>query len=151
MSYSRNKELTKNQILEIKGMAILFMLLLHLFCTKNYFGLFQPLIYVGKYPLIYYLALFGDCCVAIYCFCSGYGLMYNYINNYENYNISNKKRVFNLYLKYWIIFTLFVIIIGNFILNKEGYPGSLKNIILTLTGISPGYNGTWWFFIHLFY
>lgn len=31
MVYSRNKELTKNQILETKGIAILFMLLLHLF------------------------------------------------------------------------------------------------------------------------
>ena len=29
-------ELTKNQIKITKGVAILFMLLLHLFCTKNY-------------------------------------------------------------------------------------------------------------------
>lgn len=71
-------ELNKNQVSITKGIAILFMLLLHLFCTKNYNGLFQPIIMIGETPLIYYLALFGDCCVAIYCFCSGYGLMYSY-------------------------------------------------------------------------
>ena len=128
MNYFKNIELTNNQILETKGIAILFMLLLHLFCNKNYIGLFQPLIYVGKYPLIYYLALFGDCCVAIYCFCSGYGLMYNYIRDRESFNKRNTKRILNLYIKYWIIFLIFVILIGTFILKK------------------PGYNGAWWFF-----
>ena len=62
-----------------KGIAIVFMLLLHLFCTKDYDGLFKPLILIRNVPLIYYFALFGDCCVAIYCFCSGYGLMRGYI------------------------------------------------------------------------
>lgn len=128
MNYSKSKELTKNQILEIKGIAILFMLLLHLFCTKNYVGLFEPLIFIGKYPLIYYLAFFGDCCVAIYCFCSGYGLMYNYTRDRESFNKRNTKRILNLYIKYWIIFLIFVILIGTFILKK------------------PGYNGAWWFF-----
>ena len=70
-----NMDLTKNQIKMTKGVAILFMLLLHLFCTKTYEGLYIPLIFIGDTPLIYYLALFGDCCVAIYCFCSGYGLL----------------------------------------------------------------------------
>lgn len=146
MSYLNIKELTKEQVLETKGIAILFMLLLHLFCNKNYSGLYEPLIYVGKYPLIYYLALFGDCCVAIYCFCSGYGLMYNYQNSYVSFSKHNLKRVFNLYLKFWVIFVLFVILIGTVVLKKEGYPGSLKTILLTLTGLSPGYNGAWWFF-----
>lgn len=36
--------------------------------------------------------------------------------------------------------------IGTFILKKPGYPESFKNIFLTLTGISLGYNGAWWFF-----
>ena len=63
--------LTKNQIKMTKGVAILFMLLLHLFCTKSYEDLYIPLIFIGDTPLVYYLALFGDCCVAIYCFCSG--------------------------------------------------------------------------------
>lgn len=45
-------ELTKKQIEATKGIAIIFMLLLHLFCNKNYIGLFQPIIYIGQNPLI---------------------------------------------------------------------------------------------------
>ena len=47
-------ELTKNQIKMTKGIAILFMLLLHLFCTKTYEGLYTPLIFIGDIPLVYY-------------------------------------------------------------------------------------------------
>ncbi|MGL5203956.1 acyltransferase family protein [Cetobacterium sp.] len=138
-------ELTKQNVEETKGVAILFMFLLHLFCTKSYSGLFQPIIYVGKYPLIYYLALFGDCCVALYCFCSGYGLMHNYQKDKAGYSKKNRNRIFNLYIKYWIIIVLFVLI-GGTILNKPGYPGSINKFLLTVTGIAPAYNGAWWFF-----
>ena len=82
-----------------KGVAILFMLLLHLFCTKEYVGLFTPLIMIGDTPLIYYLALFGDMCVAIYCFCSGYGLMIGYKNNKENYFRKNMIRILKVIYK----------------------------------------------------
>ena len=50
-------ELTKNQIKMTKGIAILFMLLLHLFCTKAYEGLYSPLIFIGNILLVYYLSL----------------------------------------------------------------------------------------------
>lgn len=54
-------ELTKQQIKITKGIAILFMLLLHLFCTKNYQDLYTPILFIKDIPLVYYLALFGDC------------------------------------------------------------------------------------------
>ena len=46
-------ELTKKQVSITKGVAILFMLLLHLFCTKDYQGLFTPLIMIKGVPLVY--------------------------------------------------------------------------------------------------
>lgn len=52
----RDMELTKNQIKMTKGIAILFMLLLHLFCTKEYEGLYTPLIFIGD---ISFSILFG--------------------------------------------------------------------------------------------
>ena len=100
-------ELTKKQVSINKGVAILFMLLLHLFCTKDYQGLFTPLIIIKGVPLVYYLALFGDCCVAIYCFCSGYGLMCTYKNNPDEYNKKNTKRILKLYINFWIIIFLY--------------------------------------------
>lgn len=139
-------ELTKKQVKMTKGIAILFMLLLHLFCTKSYGGLYTPLILIEDVPLVYYLALFGDCCVAIYCFCSGYGLSISYKNNKENYIKNNLMRVFKLYINYWIILLLFVVIMGPIMGKGEMYPGNLKRFILTFTGIAPAYNGAWWFF-----
>ena len=93
-------ELTKSQIKSTKGIAILFMLLLHLFCTKAYEGVFTPILFIGDVPLIYYFALFGDCCVVIYCFCSGYGLFLSYENNSRNYNRNNNYRRNRKYRRY---------------------------------------------------
>lgn len=138
-------ELTKNQIKITKGVAILFMLLLHLFCTKSYEGLYTPIIMIGNVPLIYYIALFGDCCVAIYCFCSGYGLMISYKNNKEKYMKNNLIRIFKLYINFWIILFIFVILLGPIMGQANNYPGDFKTFILTFTAISPAYNGAWWF------
>ena len=142
----RDMELTKNQIKMTKGIAILFMLLLHLFCTKEYEGLYTPLIFIGDIPLVYYLALFGDCCVAIYCFCSGYGLIISYKNNKENYIKNNLMRIFKLYINFWIILFIFVVILGPIMGQGESYPGTFKKFILAFTVLDPTYNGAWWFF-----
>ena len=69
-------ELTKKQIEITKGIVILFMLLLHLFCAKEYTWLFTHIIMIGSTPLIYYLALWRPVC------CNGYDLMIGYENNY---------------------------------------------------------------------
>lgn len=139
-------ELTKEQIKITKGIAILFMLLLHLFCTKTYDGLYDPILFIGNIPLVYYLALFGDCCVAIYCFCSGYGLLISYENNEQKYFKNNIIRILKLYINYWIILFLFVNLLGTIMGQGDNYPGYFKKFILTFTGVSPAYNGAWWFF-----
>lgn len=139
-------ELNKNQIKATKGVAILFMLLLHLFCTKDYIGLYEPILFIGEVPLVYYLALFGDCCVAIYCFCSGYGLMINYINDSKNYIKKNLIRILKLYINFWIILFIFVVFLGIILGKANEYPGDLKTFMLTFLGVSPAYNGAWWFF-----
>lgn len=138
-------ELTKNQIKVTKGIAILFMLLLHLFCTKDYQGKFVPLLMIGQTPLVYYLALFGDCCVAIYCFCSGYGLFLSYKNNPVQYVKNNLLRLLKLYINFWIILILFVVILGPVMGQGNIYPGNWKTLLLTFLGIKTAYNGAWWF------
>lgn len=139
-------EFSKKQISITKGVAILFMLLLHLFCTKSYKELFTPVIMIGNTPLIYYIALFGDMCVAMYCFCSGYGLMIGYKNNNNNYIKRNLIRILKLYINFWIILFIFVVILGPIMGKADIYPGNLKTFILTFTGLEPAYNGAWWFF-----
>ena len=64
-------DITKRDSKMLKGVAILSMLMLHLFCRRENLP-YTPLLWIGGTPLIYYFALFGDICVAIYCFVSGY-------------------------------------------------------------------------------
>ena len=138
-------ELTKKQVSITKGIAILFMLLLHLFCTRDYNGLFTPLITINTIPLVYYFGLFGECCVAMYSFCSGYGLMCTYKNNPIEYDKKNKLRILKLYINFWIILLIFVVLLGYLTGKSNIYPGNLKTFILNLTAISTSYNGAWWY------
>lgn len=138
-------ELTKQQIKTTKGIAIIFMLLLHLFCTKQYEELYTPIIIIGQVPLIYYFALFADCCVAIYCFCSGYGLYRSYERNIKSYKSNNYKRLFKLYINSWIILIIFVVILGSITGEFNVIGEGLKDFILTVALIDPAYNGAWWF------
>lgn len=120
------------------------MLCLHLF-NKNYKGLFEPLLFVGKQPLSYYLSLFCDACVPVFAFVSGYGLYFKYQQNKTVYAKDNFVRLKKLYLNYWIILIIFPVIIG-LILKSEGYPGYWEKFFLNFLGINPSYNGAWWFF-----
>lgn len=74
-------EISKSDAKMLKGAAILLMLLLHLFGRKEVNGMYENFITINGTPLVYYLALFGDACVPIYCFVSGYGLYVIFIKN----------------------------------------------------------------------
>lgn len=129
----------------LKSIAILMMLCLHLFNTLNYKGLFEPLLYIGSKPLIYYVSLFCDACVPIFAFVSGYGLYFKYLQNQTIYRKDNLRRLKKMYLNYWIIIFLFPVGLG-FLLGKENYPGSIIKLLGNLSAVVTSYNGAWWFF-----
>ncbi|MFR7490883.1 MAG: hypothetical protein ACLUXK_01820 [[Ruminococcus] torques] len=67
--------LTKKQTKSLQGIAILFMLGLHLFNRIDIAGFYDVKIYWGGgIPLLTYISYIFDACVPIYLFCSGYGL-----------------------------------------------------------------------------
>lgn len=143
----RNKtklEISKRDTQILKGVAILFMLLLHLFARKEVNGLYVFYPTINEVPLIYYLAIFGDACVPIFLFLSGYGL---YINH-EMEQVSNKRknfiRIFKLLINFWIIIILFVSI-GFLTASTDSFPGSIGEFLLNFFVISSSYNGAWWF------
>ena len=137
-------EISINQSKVLQTVAILMMLVLHLF-NRNYAGLFQPLLFVGTQPLSYYISLFCGICVPIFLFVSGYGLFFTFQKKEHIYNKSNLKRILRLYINYWIIVIVFAVLLGLF-LNKDGYPGSLKKFMLNILALDNSYNGAWWFF-----
>lgn len=137
-------EITVRQSNQLKAIAILMMLCLHLF-NRDHKGLFEPLLFIGKQPLSYYISLFCDACVPVFAFVSGYGLYYKYQQDSSVFGRDNFKRLKKLYLNYWIIILIFPVILG-LILKFPGYPGSWEKLVLNLSGLIPSYNGAWWFF-----
>lgn len=136
-------ELSKSDTKMTKGLAILFMVLLHLFARKT--NLPYECIKLGNgVPLIYYFGLFGDCCVAIYCFCSGYAmqLILEKAKSFKEYYEGRLKALLKFLTNYWIVLILFVIV--GLITGDSDVPGSLKSFVLNFF-LLRSYNGAWWF------
>lgn len=66
--------LTKRQTKILQGIAILFMLGLHLFNRTDTSPYYDVHLYIGEVPLLTVISYVFDSCVPIYLFCSGYGL-----------------------------------------------------------------------------
>lgn len=136
-------ELTKNDNQMAKGIAILGMLMLHLFCRVGALP-YEPQVYVKGQPLIYYFGVFGDLCVPIYCFCSGYAQMVLREKEQDAYFRHSAVRLIKFLLNYWIVLIIFSVI-GLFF-DKTGYiPGSLGSFLGNLLLFRLSYNGAWWF------
>lgn len=138
--------LTRQDTLVMKGIAIMAMLCHHLYgCPPNgvapYFG------------VLAWLGDFGKVCVAIFLFCSAYGLS----AQYEPKSIKEDmrfvaRRLVKFYANYWVVFLIFVpITIFVFHRSLSDAYGAESNIvwcffkdILGLQGYDS-YNITWWF------
>ncbi|MBM7651845.1 acyltransferase family protein [Neobacillus cucumis] len=137
-------ELTKQDMKITKGVAILFMLLLHLFCRKEVNGLYETFPIVNGVPLVYYIGLFGDACVPMFCFASGYGLYVSLNKEKGSIFRKNIKRIFKFLINYWIVLILFVLI-GTLAGKSDILPGNPVQFLLNFFVISNSYNGAWWF------
>jgi hypothetical protein len=137
-------EFTKSEMKMTKGVAILFMLLLHLFCRKEVNGLYDTSPLINGVPFVYYIGLFGDVCVPIYCFASGYGLFISINNSQGSILKKNVIRILKLLINYWIILVAFVAL-GFFVRGPHVYPGSITKFFLNFFVLSSTYNGAWWF------
>ena len=138
-------ELTKQDTQRAKGVAIIGMVMLHLFCRLGNLP-YTPWVWIGETPLIYYLGLFGDCCVPIYCFCSGYAHYLLKEKLQSDYSKSMPQKLLRFLSHYWIVVALFTLI-GLFIGNKNNIPGSVSTFIGNFLLYNLSYNGAWWFVI----
>ena len=136
---------TKEHTKIAKGVAILLMLTHHLFAFPDRIHLDQgyiSLFSIGGNNIEFIMGVFGNICVSMYIFLSGYGI---YMSSLKNGKITLKdsfKRLKKLYINYWIVFIIFVPI-GFIFFNKEL---NIREFILNFVGWSSSYNGEWWFF-----
>ncbi len=135
--------LTKEDTLHFKGVAILGMVLLHLFCRLGNLP-YTPLIWIEDVPLIYYVGLFGDMCVPIYCFCSGYAHYLLKRKQPQQYFHRIPGKIFRFLVNYWIVVILFSVL--GLIFDESGsIPGSLGTFVGNMLVVGMSYNGAWWF------
>ncbi len=137
-------EISVKQSNHLKVVAILMMLGLHLFNT-DYKGLFEPLLFIGKHPLAFYISIFCDACVPIFAFVSGYGLYYKYEKGTGSFSKGNFSRLKKLYLNLWIVILIFPVGLG-LLLHKSGMPDSFLKLVMNLTAIKVSYSNIWWYF-----
>lgn len=151
--------LTKQDSAVLKGIAIVAMLMHHLWgCPPEWV---TP--YAGVFG---FLGGLGKVCVAIFLFCSGYGLSVGYSNligdsKFANNDWRNKikatlkfqtKRFVKFYAGYWPIFLIFVPI-GVFVFERPlsvaygEHVNIIKRLIYDFIGVQGfnSYNITWWF------
>jgi len=137
-------ELSKNDTKALKGIAILLMVLLHLFALKDVNGLYETYPLINGVPLVYYIGLMGDAAPPIYMFVTGYAL-YLMIHNSKNSILAkNIKRILKLYVNFWVIFAIFIPL-GFLIGSEKIFQLNIGALVLEFLGMNNAYNGAWWF------
>lgn len=145
-------DLSLNESNSLKGIALVLLLIHHLFYIKN--GQYDDVDIAG-HGIINTLGIICKVCVALFVFLSGYGLgtslTYSPKLNIRQFYI---RRFTKLVLNYWLIWIIFVPI-GIFffdrhmetVYGKEGWIYGILDFfgILNITG-KYGYNPTWWFY-----
>ncbi|UOR13780.1 acyltransferase family protein [Halobacillus amylolyticus] len=137
-------EFSKNDIKILQGVAILMMLSLHLFARKEVNGLYETFPTIDGIPLIYYLGLFGDACVPIYLFASGYGLYISLSKLRNSPKRKNAIRIIKLLVNFWIILFMFMAI-GFLVGRSDAFSGGVVQFLLNFSLLSNSYNGVWWY------
>lgn len=144
--------LTIDDTLFLKGVAIVLMLLHHLFYVRQ--ELYDDIHLFGHHYLVNEIGQFGKVCVAIFVFLSGYGLQIVDSKRHESLKHYYVHRYVKLYTNYWLIWLLFVPIsvlyFGRTFQDAYGGMGFAK-FFLDLFGLlnvfgQYGYNPTWWFY-----
>lgn len=144
--------LTIDDTLFLKGVAIVLMLLHHLFYVRQ--ELYDDILLLGHHNLVNEIGQFGKVCVAIFVFLSGYGLQIVDSTKHESLKHYYVHRYVKLYTNYWFIWLLFVpISVLYFGRTCQDAYGSmvLGKLLLDFWGVlnifgQYGYNPTWWFY-----
>ena len=141
----------------LKGLAIMLMLIHHLFWKQN--GLYDDVHLFGDYYVVNQIGIFSKVCVALFVFLSGYGLTVQMEIKEGVIELSKfyLHRFKKLYLNYWFIWLIFVpisvVVFGRTF--ETAFPEkTYVHVLLDIIGIHQwfypskpySYNATWWFY-----
>lgn len=134
-----DKFITAKKSSKIKYIAVILMIILHLFSNPP--SDYISIININGKNIEYIITKFCSICVGIFVFLSGYGLTKKYSENI-NYKIIGRK-ILKFYINYWYIFLIFIPI--GLIMGK--IQTDPIRLILNFFALISNYNYEWWFVI----
>ena len=134
---------------QMKGIAILVMLGLHLFNEPWKLDLCTPLISFGNVSLVQILGRVAGICVGLYLFLSGFGQFCIWRKEeaagtpLPKRFLTNFLRVFRLYRRLWLVGGACVALLVAFGINN--FEITWASVLGNATGWRCSFNATWWF------
>lgn len=124
----------------LKGIAILMMIILHLFAANQMYRV-DDFLFVGDVPFCQWLTAAMNP-VSVYLFISGYGLY----NKQITCDLGRRgKRVLKLYVIWW---TSLIIMVGmGCFVRSDIYPGKISDVICNVTAYHTTWNAQAWFLL----
>jgi hypothetical protein len=146
-------EFTREKTNISKGIAICLMFSHHLFAFN--YRLLNGNSYVPLIPGFnteFYIGKFGNICVAMFLFLSGYGLFLGWARSQQSSIRYSLTKLKNFYLTYWLYFLIFVPIgliffqeITFWNSNQIRFSRDVIVFLMNFSGWYYTYNGEWWF------
>ena len=96
---------TKENTLQLKGIAVIFLLYHHLFNSPSMYQNFEVSFFPLTERIVNLLSWFGKNCVSFFAFLSAYGLAVSYMKLSEKKGAADgwiKRRLLKLYKGYWL-------------------------------------------------
>lgn len=136
-------ELSRKDTKMTKGLAIISMVILHLFCRKGADVFRTPLLWINDTtPFVYYLGFLAEICVPMYCLCSGYA--HYRLGETNGLTVKrNSKRLLKFLINFWIVLGIFSLV--GLIVKSEDIPVSFTEFLGNVFLYRLSYNGAWWF------
>jgi len=146
-------EFTKEQTNIAKGVAVCLLFVHHLFGFEDRFLDGNRFIQVIPFfNLEAEIAGFGNICVAMFVFLSGYGMYSSYLSTKQPLLSYTLKKLRNFYFTFWLYFLVFVPIglryytqITIWGSDQVRFLSDSKIFLANFVGWSSSYNDDWWF------
>lgn len=134
--------ISKTEAGMLQAVAVLLMVFHHLFGFPDRIHTDYVLVFDRFAHIETMLSYFGRICIAIFAFCSGYGLYKSNIGARFGQVLRRiPGRLWRFYQRYWVIFLIFVPL-G---FAKGVYSFQLTQFIKGFLGLSYHYNEEWWY------
>ena len=144
---NKDYEFTKTHTQIAKGIAITLMMIHHLFRFPDRIQdvSYISILSIGNTSLEYLLGDFGNICIAMYLFLSGYGL-YMSTQKKENFTLKDSaKKAIKFLTSYWVVFIIFVPIGLIWFSESARYHFNIAGFLANFFTLSSTYNSEWWF------